>query len=99
MRSDDGWCDAAGDRNYNRHVRHPYPSSAERLWREDELYDLVVVLDHNRRPRVQGRGSAIFMHVARGGYAPTQGCIALSATHLRRLIALAGKRPVLCLQP
>lgn len=83
----DGWCDAVGDRNYNRRVRHPYPASAERLWREDHLYDLVVVLACNVQPRVQGRGSAIFMHLARAGYAPTEGCIALSERDLRQMLA------------
>jgi L,D-peptidoglycan transpeptidase YkuD (ErfK/YbiS/YcfS/YnhG family) len=82
----DGWCDASGDRNYNRLVRHPYPASAERLWRADGLYDIVVVLDHNRVPRVRGAGSAIFMHVAGPGYPPTAGCIALQREHLLRLL-------------
>ena len=82
----DGWCDAPGDRNYNRPVRHPYPASAERLWREDALYDVVVVLGHNQRPRLRGAGSAIFMHVARPGYLPTEGCIALRRDHLLRLL-------------
>src|SRR5690349_5923716 len=54
IRASDGWCDAPHDRNYNRPVRHPYPASAERLWREDALYDIVVVLSHNVRPRVRG---------------------------------------------
>lgn len=81
-----GWCDALGDRNYNRPVRHPYPASAERLWRSDKLYDVVVVLGYNIRPRVQGLGSAIFMHVARPGFPPTEGCIALSRPHLLRLL-------------
>jgi L,D-peptidoglycan transpeptidase YkuD (ErfK/YbiS/YcfS/YnhG family) len=86
IRDDDGWCDAPGDRNYNRPVRHPYPASAERLWREDELYDIVVVLDYNLRPRIRGRGSAIFMHVARPDYGPTEGCIALRREHLQLLL-------------
>ena len=86
IRRHDGWCDASADRNYNRPVRLPYPASAERLWREDALYDVVVVLDYNERPRVRGRGSAIFMHVARPGYAPTEGCIALARAHLLRLL-------------
>ncbi len=92
LREQDGWCDAAGDRNYNRTVTHPYPASAERLWREDGLYDIVVVLDHNERPRIQGRGSAIFMHVARAGCRPTEGCIALSLKDLRKVLAMARPR-------
>jgi L,D-peptidoglycan transpeptidase YkuD (ErfK/YbiS/YcfS/YnhG family) len=82
----DGWCDEPLDRNYNRRVRHPYPASAERLWRSDHLYDLVVVLGYNDHPRVAGRGSAIFMHVAGPGYAPTAGCIALRLPDLKRLL-------------
>jgi L,D-peptidoglycan transpeptidase YkuD (ErfK/YbiS/YcfS/YnhG family) len=83
----DGWCDSVADRNYNRPIRHPYPASAEVLWRSDGLYDLVVVLDCNRRPRVRGRGSAIFMHVARPGFAPTEGCIALRRSDLLRVLS------------
>jgi L,D-peptidoglycan transpeptidase YkuD (ErfK/YbiS/YcfS/YnhG family) len=90
IRPDDGWCDAPADRNYNRPVRHPYPASAERLWRSDGLYDIVVVLSHNVRPRIRGAGSAIFMHVAPPGYTPTAGCIALKREHLLRLLARVG---------
>lgn len=86
IRPDDGWCDQMGDRNYNRFVRHPYAGSAERLWRPDELYDIVVVLDYNDRPRAQGRGSALFLHVARDGLQPTAGCIALAKADLLRLL-------------
>lgn len=83
---DDGWCDAPEDRNYNRPVRHPYPGSAERMWRQDGLYDLVVVLGYNDRPRVAGRGSAIFMHVASPEMKPTEGCVALRRADLQRLL-------------
>lgn len=92
LRPDDGWCDAVGDRNYNRPVRHPYPASAEAMWRTDRLYDIVVVLDANIRPRAQGRGSAIFMHLARPDYAPTAGCVALSRRDLHEVLRIAGRR-------
>jgi L,D-peptidoglycan transpeptidase YkuD (ErfK/YbiS/YcfS/YnhG family) len=98
MRKDEGWCDAVGDRNYNRRVRLPYPASAERLWRQDNLYDILVVLDFNASPRVQGRGSAIFMHIARCGYRPTEGCIALRPADLRRVLARLGPRAILCVR-
>ena len=88
IRRSDGWCDAIGDRNYNRRVRHPYKASAEHLWRPDHLYDVVVVLGCNDRPRIQGRGSAIFMHLAHSNYKPTAGCIALSRRDLGRVLAL-----------
>jgi L,D-peptidoglycan transpeptidase YkuD (ErfK/YbiS/YcfS/YnhG family) len=87
IRPNDGWCDAPGDRNYNRAVKRPYPASSETLWRDDELYDLVIVLDHNERPRIQGGGSAIFMHVARAEFTPTEGCVALRIEHLRHMLA------------
>jgi L,D-peptidoglycan transpeptidase YkuD (ErfK/YbiS/YcfS/YnhG family) len=77
LQKDTGWCDASGDRHYNQPVTHPYPASAERLWRDDGLYDVVVVLGYNDAPRIHSRGSAIFLHVARPGYLPTEGCVAL----------------------
>lgn len=83
---EDGWCDAPNDRNYNRPVRHPYPASAEEMWRQDGLYDLVVVLGYNDRPRVSGRGSAVFLHVASPDMLPTEGCVALRRPHLQRLL-------------
>jgi L,D-peptidoglycan transpeptidase YkuD (ErfK/YbiS/YcfS/YnhG family) len=90
MRTTDGWCDDTADRNYNRPVRLPYPASHERMWRNDHLYDIVAVIDYNITTRSRGRGSAIFMHVARRGLKPTAGCIALSRKHVTRFLALAG---------
>lgn len=86
----DGWCDASRDRNYNRWVSHPYPASAEHLWRDDGLYDIVVVLGYNDAPHINGRGSAIFLHCAREGFPPTQGCIAIARRDLIRLMAYLG---------
>lgn len=83
IRRDWGWCDAPADRNYNRLVRLPYQASAERLWRDDALYDLTVVLGYNDRPRRRGRGSAIFVHIAKPDLAPTEGCVALRPTDMR----------------
>jgi L,D-peptidoglycan transpeptidase YkuD (ErfK/YbiS/YcfS/YnhG family) len=86
VRPRDGWCDAPGDRNYNRAVALPYPARTESLWRADRLYDVVVVLGYNDRPRVQGRGSAVFLHLAAEGLAPTAGCVALRPRDALRLI-------------
>ena len=77
-KQDDGWCDAPDDPNYNRLVKLPYPASAENLWRQDHLYDLVVVLGYNDDPVVKGLGSAIFLHLARADFSATHGCVALS---------------------
>ena len=62
-------------------------NQATGLWREDRLYDLIVEIDHNTRPRVAGRGSAVFLHVARPDRSPTAGCVAMGAGELRRLLA------------
>lgn len=83
----DGWCDDPADRRYNRPVRLPFGASHEKLKRDDRLYDLVLVLDHNTRPRRKGRGSAVFIHVARAGLKPTEGCVAMPVSELRRLVA------------
>jgi len=89
---DDGWCEDPRDRHYNRPVKLPPGSTADRLKRADHLYDFVIELDHNTRPRVAGRGSAVFIHAARPGFAPTAGCVALSLPALRRLLARLGPR-------
>ena len=89
IRPDDGWCDAADDPNYNRPVTLPYAASAERMWRDDDVYDLVVVLGHNDDPVIPGLGSAIFMHLAREDYRPTEGCVALARPDLEALLAAA----------
>ncbi len=88
----DGWCDAPSDRNYNRQVALPYPASHEELWRQDHLYDVVVILGHNDRPRVAGLGSAVFFHLADPAGGPTAGCIAVSAKDMRKVLALCGPK-------
>lgn len=90
-----GWCDAPGDRNYNRPVHLPCRASHERMWREDHLYDVCLVLDWNIRPRRMNGGSAIFMHLARPGYEATEGCVALSAADMRRLLPYLSRRTIL----
>lgn len=89
MSEDDGWCDAADDPNYNRPVKLPYGASHERMWRDDHVYDIVVVLGHNDDPPVAGAGSAIFLHVARDGYTPTEGCVAVARDDLEDLLRQA----------
>jgi L,D-peptidoglycan transpeptidase YkuD (ErfK/YbiS/YcfS/YnhG family) len=92
IRSDDGWCEDPRDRRYNWPVSVPEGSHADRLARPDRLYDFVIELDHNTRPRIAGRGSAVFIHVARPGFTPTAGCVALSLPALRRLLGKVGPR-------
>ncbi|MFA6264300.1 MAG: L,D-transpeptidase family protein [Pseudolabrys sp.] len=90
--SQDGWCEDPADRHYNQPVKVPPGSSADRLARADHLYDFIVELDHNTRPRIAGRGSAVFIHAARPLFAPTAGCVALDIRALRRLLSRLGPR-------
>jgi L,D-peptidoglycan transpeptidase YkuD (ErfK/YbiS/YcfS/YnhG family) len=92
IRPDDGWCENPADRHYNQPVKVPAGSKADRLARADHLYDFIVELDHNTRPRVKGRGSAVFIHAARPHFAPTAGCVALKIDALRRLLGRLGPR-------
>ena len=82
---DDAWCEDPADRRYNRAFRRSANEPGDRLRRDDGLYDLIVEIDHNTRPRVAGRGSAVFIHVARDGFGPTAGCVALRRNDLLKL--------------
>jgi L,D-peptidoglycan transpeptidase YkuD (ErfK/YbiS/YcfS/YnhG family) len=92
---DDAWCEDASDRRYNHPTRLEPGALGDRLWRDDHLYDLVIELDHNTRPRIAGRGSAVFIHLARSGFLPTAGCVALRSGDLRRLLPRLRKNAVI----
>jgi L,D-peptidoglycan transpeptidase YkuD (ErfK/YbiS/YcfS/YnhG family) len=86
----DGWCDDMADAAYNRPVTLPCAASHEEMWRADELYDRVVVIGHNDAPIVPGKGSAVFLHVARADYGPTEGCVAFAKADLDAILATLG---------
>ncbi|MDJ0894959.1 MAG: hypothetical protein QNJ92_07425 [Alphaproteobacteria bacterium] len=88
---DDGWCDAPDHEAYNQPVTFPFGASAERLWRDDHLYDVIVVLSHNEPPVAAHAGSAIFLHVARPDYGPTEGCAALALDDLLHVLSRADR--------
>lgn len=98
-RPDDGWCDAPGHRLYNRPVRLPFAAGFETMQRDDHLYDIVLDLGWNARPRIQGRGSAIFLHLARDNLGPTEGCIAVPRHRAARLLAVLGPRTAIVVGP
>jgi L,D-peptidoglycan transpeptidase YkuD (ErfK/YbiS/YcfS/YnhG family) len=93
--ADLGWCEVPADRNYNRPVKIPYGASHETMRRADRLYDYCLVLDWNIRPRRRGRGSAIFFHLARPGFSPTQGCVAVTRKVMARLLPFLSRKTVL----
>ncbi|MEP3115257.1 L,D-transpeptidase family protein [Nisaea sp.] len=100
IEADHGWSDDPADpEQYNRLVKLPYPHSHESLKREDAVYDVVVELGYNDAPPIPGRGSAIFMHVARPDYSGTEGCIALSLSDLLRVLVQSGGNGTIIVPP
>jgi L,D-peptidoglycan transpeptidase YkuD (ErfK/YbiS/YcfS/YnhG family) len=83
-----GWCNAPNDTRYNCLVSLPHIASAEKLWRRDRLYDIVVVIGYNDKPVICGLGSAIFLHIKKGDFRPTEGCIALKAADLLKVLSM-----------
>ncbi len=83
-----GWCDDSASPKYNKLIKFPFPYRAEKLYRDDNSYDIILVLDYNFKPVTKGKGSAIFIHVAKKNYKSTAGCIALKKKDLRNLIKI-----------
>ena len=99
IRPDDGWCDAPADARYNRPVKLPYRASAEALWRDDHLYDVIVILGFNDSPVVHSAGSAIFVHVARDDFAETAGCVALALDDLLKVVSELSPGDMVAIRP
>jgi len=95
IQENDGWCDDINDKNYNQQIELPCSASHEKLWRDDEVYDIVVVLGYNN-PVVSGKGSAIFMHIARQDYSPTVGCIVFNKKDLLEILKNCDKDTLVC---
>lgn len=95
----DAWCDDPNLHEYNSYITLPHTGSYERLWREDALYDIVIVIGYNDRPTLRHKGSAIFLHVAANNYKPTKGCIALAKKDLIELLPYFSKDTILEVKP
>jgi L,D-peptidoglycan transpeptidase YkuD (ErfK/YbiS/YcfS/YnhG family) len=95
---DDAWCEDPHSRHYNRPVQRSRDAGGDRLKREDHLYDFIIEIDHNSSPRVSGRGSAVFLHLARPNGSPTAGCVAFRANDLRRLLTQLGPETRIAIQ-
>lgn len=91
----DGWVDEPTDENYNKLVKLPYSASHENLWRTDDLYDLLIVIGYNDAPVEKGKGSAIFLHVARPDYSPSDGCATCSLADLQEIVELCSPQTIL----
>jgi L,D-peptidoglycan transpeptidase YkuD (ErfK/YbiS/YcfS/YnhG family) len=94
----DAWCEDPHDRRYNRPFRRSATEPGDRLRRDDALYDLIIEIDHNTRPRVAGRGSAVFLHIARPRFGPTAGCVAMRRPDLQRLLTRLTPKTVISIQ-
>ncbi len=96
---DDGWCNDVNLAEYNQKVKLPFPGSHEKLWREeDNLYDLIIVVGYNDNPIISGKGSAIFIHLARPALTPTAGCIAFKKEDLLEILKDCDSNTKICIQ-
>ncbi|MBV9458521.1 MAG: L,D-transpeptidase family protein [Bradyrhizobium sp.] len=89
---EDAWCEDPNNRLYNRPIRLTREAPGDRLTRKDHLYDFIVEIDHNTRPRVAGRGSAVFLHLARENFGPTAGCVSMTHSAMLRLLRRLGPK-------
>jgi L,D-peptidoglycan transpeptidase YkuD (ErfK/YbiS/YcfS/YnhG family) len=89
-----GWCDDPKSKHYNKLIKFPFRYSAERLHRKDNTYDIILVLNYNLNPIKKGKGSAIFIHVAKKNYKSTAGCIAISKRNLNKIIKKINKKTI-----
>jgi len=87
IRKNIGWCDDSKSKHYNKQINLPTNYTHEKLYRDDNLYDLIAVLNYNSNPVIKNKGSAIFIHIARRSYKKTKGCIALKKKDLIQLIS------------
>ena len=94
IKKDMGWCDDGKSKKYNKLIKLPFKGSAEKLYRKDNTYDIILVLNYNLNPIRKGKGSAIFIHVARKNYRNTLGCIAVSKKNLKKIIKKINKSTI-----
>jgi L,D-peptidoglycan transpeptidase YkuD (ErfK/YbiS/YcfS/YnhG family) len=90
IRPEDGWCEDPSSRHYNQAIRLEGDRGGDRLTRDDHLYDFIIEIDHNTSPCVAGRGSAVFLHLARADFSPTAGCVSMTRSAMLRLLERLG---------
>ena len=89
-----GWCDDPLSNKYNKLIRYPFKYNSEKLFRSDNIYDIILVLNYNMKPTIKNKGSAIFIHVAKKNFTPTKGCVAIVKTELKKLSTLVTKKTI-----
>ena len=87
-----GWCDDPNSAYYNKIITYPFKFSAEKLWRKDNIYDIIIIIDYNINPVIKNKGSAIFLHIAKKKYQPTNGCVAVNKKNIRLLASTINKK-------
>ena len=87
-----GWCDDPKSSYYNKIIKYPFKYRSEKLWRKDNIYDIIIIIDYNLNPVIKNRGSAIFLHIAKKNYQPTNGCIAVSKNNIKLLLSKINKK-------
>ena len=90
-----GWCDDPNSKHYNKLIKFPFKFSAEKLYKKNNTYDIVLVLNYNTNPIIKNKGSAIFLHVAKKNYKNTEGCIAVSKIDLKKIVTFIDHKTIL----
>ena len=87
-----GWCDDPNSDQYNKIINYPFKFSAEKLWKKENIYDIIIIIDYNLNPVIKNKGSAIFLHIAKKKYQPTNGCIAVNKKNIRLITSTLNKK-------
>ena len=87
-----GWCDDPNSNHYNKIINYPSKFSAEKLWRKENIYDIIIIIDYNLNPIIKNKGSAIFLHIAKKKYQPTNGCVAVNKKNIRLITSTINKK-------
>ena len=87
-----GWCDDSSSNSYNKLIKFPFIYSAEKLYRKESIYDVILVIDYNLKPIVKDKGSAIFLHIAKKNFSSTKGCVAISKKNMKLLLTFINKK-------
>ena len=92
IRKNMGWCNDSKSNKYNRQIKFPYNYSSEKLYKRENVYDLFLLIKYNTRPVIKEKGSAIFLHIAKKNYQPTQGCVAISKKDFLKILPLINNK-------